>query len=61
MQTRGNALLSEAQVQLYSLCQTRLNLMTHTVSETEDRTSCLTTVSQTIAVGGGGFWHDALV
>ena len=47
---------------LYSLCQTWLNLKTHTVSETENRTSCLTTVSQTITVsscqsvlkGGGG-------
>ena len=35
---------------LYSLCQTWLNLKTHTVSETENRTSCLTTVSQTITV-----------
>ena len=51
---------------LYSLCQTRLILKTHTVSETENRTSCLTTlvrqsqsvaVSQTSAIGvvrGGG-------
>ena len=35
---------------LYSLCQTWLHLKTHTVSETENRTSCLTTVSQTITV-----------
>ena len=35
---------------LYSLCQTWLNLKTDTVSETENRTSCLTTVSQTITV-----------
>ena len=35
---------------LYSLCQTWLNLKTHTVSETENRTSCLTTVSQKITV-----------
>ena len=27
---------------LYSLCQTWLTLKTHTVSETENRTSCLT-------------------
>ena len=43
---------------LYSLCQTRLTLKTHAVSETENRTSCLTTVSQTITgrqgEGGGG-------
>ena len=46
---------------LYSLCQTWLNLKTHTVSETENRTSCLTTLvrqSQSVAVsrleGGGG-------
>ena len=46
---------------LYSLCQTWLNLKTHTVSETENRTSCLTTAvrqSQSVAVsqtlGGGG-------
>ena len=54
---------------LYSLCQTWLTLKTHTVSETENRTSCLTTlvrqsqsvaVSQTSAIsvgslfGGGG-------
>ena len=48
---------------LYSLCQTRLNLKTHTVSETQNRTSCLTTavrqsqsvaVSQTLQKGGGG-------
>ena len=31
---------------LYSLCQTWLNLKTHTASETENRTSCLTTVNQ---------------
>ena len=36
---------------LHSLCQTRLNLQTHTTSETEHRTSCLTTFSQTITVG----------
>ena len=35
---------------LYSPCQTWLNLKTHTVSETKNRTSCLTTVSQTITV-----------
>ena len=35
---------------LYSLCQTWLNLKIHTVSETENRTSRLTTGSQTIAV-----------
>ena len=38
---------------LDSLCQTRLTLMTHTVSETENRTSCLTTLvrqSQSVAV-----------
>ena len=35
---------------LCSLCETWLNLKTHTVSETESRTSCLTTVSQTITV-----------
>ena len=37
----------------YSLCQTWLNLKTHTVSETENRTSCLTTLvtqSQSVAV-----------
>ena len=34
----------------YSLCQTRLTLKTHMVPETENRTSCLTTVSQTITV-----------
>ena len=50
MQTRGNALHSQASVHLYSLYQTRLTLKTHTVSETENRTSCLTTVSQTITV-----------
>ena len=52
---------------LYSLCQTWLNLKTHTVSETENRTSCLTTVSQTITVsscqsdiiGEGGEGEDA--
>ena len=33
-----------------SLCQTRLHLKTHTVSETENRTSCLTTITQTITV-----------
>ena len=38
MQTRGNALHSQAYVHLYSLCQTWLNLKTHTVSETENRT-----------------------
>ena len=65
MQTRGNALQNQAYVHLYSLCQTWLNLKTHTVSETENRTSCLTTlvrqsqsvaVSQTsaISVGRGG-------
>ena len=48
-QTRGNALHSNAQVHLYSLCQTRLTLKTHTMSETENRTSYLTTVSQTIS------------
>ena len=32
MQTRGNALHSEASVHLYSLCQTWLTLKTHTVS-----------------------------
>ena len=36
---------------LYSLCQTWLNLKTHTVSETENRTSCLTTLC---LWGGGG-------
>ena len=51
MQTRGNALHSKAQVHLHSLCQTWLSLKTHTVSETENRTSCLTAVSQTITVG----------
>ena len=50
MQTRGNALHSKASVHLYSLCQTWLTLKTHTVSETENRTSCLTAVSQTITV-----------
>ena len=60
MQTRGNALYSQAYVHLYSLCQTRLTLKTHTVSEIENRTSCLTTLvrqSQSVAVsheGGGG-------
>ena len=39
---------------LYSLCQTWLNLTTHTASETENRTSCLTTVS----VCGGGLTMD---
>ena len=40
---------------LYSLCQTWLNLKTHTVSETENRTSCLTTlVKQPGGRGGGG-------
>ena len=39
---------------LYSLCQTWLNLKTHTVSETENRTSCLTTV---VRSGGGGYPH----
>ena len=34
----------------YSLCQTCLPLKTHNVSETENRTSCLTTVSQTITI-----------
>ena len=33
-----------------SLCQTWLNLKTHTVSDTENRTSCLTAGSQTITV-----------
>ena len=33
---------------LYSLCQTWLSPKTHTVSETENRASCLTTVSQPI-------------
>ena len=43
-----------------SAYETWLNLRTHAVSETENRTSCLTTVSQTITVsscqsdGGGG-------
>ena len=32
------------------LCATWLNLKTHTVSEKENRTSCLTTVSQTVTV-----------
>ena len=64
MQTRGNALHSKAQVHRYSLCQTWLNLKTHTVSETEKRTSRLTTVSQTITVtscpgGGGGYLPPA--
>ena len=43
----------QAYVHLYSLCQTRLTLKTHTVSETENRTSCLTTLvrqSQSVAV-----------
>ena len=38
---------------LYALCQTRLNLKMHTVSGTENRTSCLTTLvrqSQSMAV-----------
>ena len=35
---------------LSSRCQTWLNLKTHTVSETENRASCLTLVSQTITV-----------
>ena len=35
---------------LYSLCQTWLNLKTHTVPETENRTSRLTTISQTITI-----------
>ena len=35
---------------LYSLCQTWLTLKTHNVPETENRISCLTTVSQTITV-----------
>ena len=35
---------------LYSLCQSRLTLKTRTVSETENRTSCLTTVNRTITV-----------
>ena len=35
---------------LFSLCETCLNLKTHTVSETGNRTSRLTTVSQTITV-----------
>ena len=39
---------------LYSLCQTGVSLKTHTVSETENRTSCLTTVSQTNNFGAGG-------
>ena len=38
---------------LSSLCQTRLNLKTHTVSETENRTSCVTTLVRH-DVGGGG-------
>ena len=46
---------------LFSLCQTWLNLKTHNVSETENRTSCLTTLvrqSQSVAAaGGGGGWH----
>ena len=55
MQTRGNALHSQAGVHLYSLCQTWLNLKAHTMSETETRTSCLTVCPER---GGGGLcWH----
>ena len=43
----------KASVHLDSLCQTRLTLKTHAVSETENRTSCLTTLvrqTQSVAV-----------
>ena len=60
MQTRGNALHSKAKAHLYSQCQTWINLKTHTVSKTENRTSCLTTVSQTIKLGAGGRPREVL-
>ena len=49
-QINGHALHSTAYVPLCSLCQTWSNLKTHPVSETENRTSCLTTGRQTITV-----------
>ena len=50
MQTRGNALHSQAQMHLSSLCQAWLNLKTHTVSETERQNIMSDYISQTITV-----------
>ena len=52
MQTTGHAPHSQASVHLCSLRQIWSNLKTHTSSATDNRISCLTTVSQTATVSG---------